>query len=320
MLENVWGYRSFDAYKLIRATLDELGYWSNEQHLNSADFGVPQTRKRLILRACRDGFPPALPTKERWRGWYEAIEDLIPGLPESRFADWQLARLPAELQTILCDSSNAGREMTRLTSEKPCFSLVSSMAKGIPRALLFGDQTNGDSGALMVRGAESPSHTVRAGGDWGYAPRAFMASPTNGNGITLNEAHEPAHTMTAGEAHKVSRAFILDGRNTRTTDDNPFTLRDGEQPCFTLTNWDGRHPAFIADKPAAQRRLDLGRDPEWLKMGRVVKMTPRALMRFMSGPDSYKLPEKAALACVGIGNGVACRMAEKLIGGILEAM
>jgi hypothetical protein len=29
----------------------------------------------------------------QWVGWYEAIEDLIPSLPESSFAPWQLKRL-----------------------------------------------------------------------------------------------------------------------------------------------------------------------------------------------------------------------------------
>ena len=47
-LENVWQYRNFHAYKFILTTLERLGYWIDVQHVNSADFGVPQTRRRMI--------------------------------------------------------------------------------------------------------------------------------------------------------------------------------------------------------------------------------------------------------------------------------
>ena len=43
---------------------------------------------------------------------------------------------------------------------------------------------------------------------------------------------------------------------------------------------------------------------DWLTQGRVVKMTPRALVRFQSFPDSYALPEKNSLAVTIIGNAV----------------
>jgi hypothetical protein len=56
----------------------QLGYWLHVDVLNAADFGVPQTRRRLVVRAVRGGFVPHLPPKIAWRGWYDAIADLIP--------------------------------------------------------------------------------------------------------------------------------------------------------------------------------------------------------------------------------------------------
>ncbi len=56
----------------------------------------------------------------------------------------------------------------------------------------------------------------------------------------------------------------------------------------------------------AQSHQPGGRPRAWLSRGRVVSMTPRALARFQSLPDSYVLPEKKSLACKGIGNGVPC--------------
>lgn len=97
-LENVWYYRTFDSFAHIVNTLFSRGYMVHWQHLNSADFGVPQTRTRLILRAARGQLLPILPQPEPWIGWYEAIEDLIPTLPDSQFAPWQLERLPDALR------------------------------------------------------------------------------------------------------------------------------------------------------------------------------------------------------------------------------
>lgn len=61
-IENVWGYRKFDAFLLIVRALQDAGYAADYWHLNAADYGVPQTRKRLILVARRDGKRPRRPS------------------------------------------------------------------------------------------------------------------------------------------------------------------------------------------------------------------------------------------------------------------
>ena len=58
----------------------------------------------------------------------------------------------------------------------------------------------------------------------------------------------------------------------------------------------------------------------WMKQGRVVSMTPRALGRFMTLPDWYVLPEKKTLASKIIGNGFPCLAAEKILRQLLEAL
>jgi DNA (cytosine-5)-methyltransferase 1 len=52
-LENVWQYRTFAAFRLICDQLGRMGYFWTYSHENAADYGVPQTRRRLILRAAR---------------------------------------------------------------------------------------------------------------------------------------------------------------------------------------------------------------------------------------------------------------------------
>jgi site-specific DNA-cytosine methylase len=51
----------------------------------------------------------------------------------------------------------------------------------------------------------------------------------------------------------------------------------------------------------------------WLSAGRVVRMTPRALARFQSIPDSYILPDNNKLACTVIGNGVCPLLYQRII-------
>lgn len=94
ILENVEAYKNSASLKLTEEALFSMGYWISREVVNSADFGVPQTRRRLILRAIKNGFVPPLHGGKKWVGWYEAIADLIPSLPDSQLAQWQVDRLP----------------------------------------------------------------------------------------------------------------------------------------------------------------------------------------------------------------------------------
>jgi DNA (cytosine-5)-methyltransferase 1 len=208
-LENVYQYRLSLSWRRIAQELATHGYQYNYWHVNMADYGVPQTRKRMIVIARRDGLRPQLPaathaenpqpglfgTAARWVSWHEAIEDLLPGLPDSQFADWQLARLPADLP----------------------------------------------------------------------------------------------------------RAFIVDGKLSSGLDGKTLQINDGNTPSGTVVC---SHSAL--------------RDARAFTNGRVVKMTPRALTRFQSFPDSYRLPGRAQLATRIIGNAVPPLFMQRLYEGLRE--
>lgn len=229
-LENVWLYRNFKAFNGICKTLSEMGYTWMACQLNAADFGVPQTRRRLILRAVRSSkLLSPLPAPVPWVGWYSAIEDLIPDLPASEFAPWQMARLPEDIrQSVLVDGQNA------------------HVNTGVP-TLRFEDQ---------------PAFTVSAGGRRAHTRALLLPGSGNTNfrdakpGGGVRYADEPAHVVSSGGGGRLSRA--------------------------------------------------------WLEEGRVVLMTPRALARFQSVPDSYWLPDKRDLARRIVGNGVPSLLMQRI--------
>lgn len=58
IVENVVHMRSWRRFKTWLNTLQNLGYSTRIQVLNAADFGVPQTRRRLFVMADSEGVPP----------------------------------------------------------------------------------------------------------------------------------------------------------------------------------------------------------------------------------------------------------------------
>lgn len=158
-LENVWGYHDSRAFEMILTQLYALGYRFDYWRLNAANFGVPQQRRRLFLVACRGGRRPQRPTathgspdkltplfddREPWVGWFAAIKDLIPSLPEDRFAPWQVERmdgpLPVEATVLVTDQSESeGAGVQMVPATEPAPTVRSGNKRGVLRAHIGGD-------------------------------------------------------------------------------------------------------------------------------------------------------------------------------------
>lgn len=268
LLENVRGYIKSKSFQMIVVKLTRLGYTCRFTVENSADYGVAQTRERLILRAALGRPLPSLPNYVgRWVGWYEVIEDLIPTLPESKFGQWQLDRLPQEFNSL---------------------------------ALLIGNESNRDDQLpqLNTRTENLPAITIKANSR--SRVKAFIISGQNmgsERGKHYREEIEPTFTIP-GSPNGIPRAFIVDCQPCN--NGRLLTIPNGQEPVYTIQSSADRKPARA-----------------WLSQGRVVQMTPRALARFQSIPDWYKLPEKNGLACTVIGNGIPSLMGQKIIEAML---
>ena len=280
-LENVWWYRTFEAFQTITQQLERLGYARDFWHLNAADYGVPQTRKRLVLVARRDGQQPRRPepthSKQEkqgdmftspWVGWYESIEDLLPTLPESELAPWQVRRLRECADTSF------------LVSGTP-----SSDGKGF-------------------RSEEEPSYTVMASP---FAPiRAVLCSTNRDDDQPyenrLRQDTNPAFTVTANNKSLVRAVFfvepqaiLVDGYNGSQNSAYTYIPRAANEPASTVTASIGRVATRV------------------LMEGRCVQLTPRALARLQSIPDGYVLPANRRLAGQIIGNAVPPLLAQRLV-------
>jgi DNA (cytosine-5)-methyltransferase 1 len=137
-LENVEAYRKSESLYLIIEMLYSQGYWVNCQVLIAANFGVPQSRRRLILMAVKDGFIPSLPQTTRHIGWYEAIADLIPKCDRREFADWQKDMTEGITKAFVM-SSTEQRANTIRYANQPIFTIKASDRD--PRALIETGET-----------------------------------------------------------------------------------------------------------------------------------------------------------------------------------
>lgn len=310
-LENVYGYRRFQSFRLIMVALANLDYFSDVQHLNAADFGVPQSRKRLILRAVRGGLVPPLPAPEPWRGWYEAIEDLIPTLPASEFAPWQKARL-GELQPdgtfLQMSGATSSNPVTRGTGVLEIMEPANTVALNSGHARAFILAQGGYDGNVVRAEANSPIFAITANSNQGGL-RAFViggqfGKPDDGSGEPripqIRYEDEPIFTVTAINKGDWRAQLISGGQGDYRNGQQHVTVREKDVPAFTVTASEVRRPSRA-----------------WLLRGRVVKMTPCCLARFQSFPDSYELPDANGLACRVIGNAVPPLMYEKLAGDLV---
>jgi len=303
-LENVRGYREFQSFKNILAALHADGYAVAVDVLNSADYGVPQTRERLFVIARHDGKRPHFPAhthapadeisplfddRQPYVGWLAAIADLVDDLPDTEFAPWQLERMPAHLRdSVYFGAGGFDGGVVQSAKSSPAFTVTANANQASQlRAFIVDGQPHFGSDNTSVRTCDEPSQTITAT----QTKRPLRAFVVGGQDGQTRADNEPVNTIS-GNADR-SRAFLA------TTEQviREWTVRDGDQPAMTVK-------ATAMHRPITSPKAGVN--------GRIVKLSPRCLARFQSFPDTYILPEKPSLAVRGIGNAVPPLMYQRI--------
>lgn len=323
-LENVIEYRWFESFDRICQALTACGFlfrvvakggerpawrdsvpiWNDAgEFVDAADFGVPQNRKRLILRAARGvaRLPGLRPTHskrggillEPWNGWYGAIADLIDDLPATTPAKWQLARMPAELrETLLIGANGFDGTVVQARPDQPSFTITANGNHAQIRAFLMAGARSPSGDHLITRSDDEPATTVVSADGGRIVTRAFIIGGGNTGWEKVSSqarpAHEPMFTVRAG-SHSPERAFLLQSQNTSQEWGKGY--REGSEPSPTV---------IAVSRPSHQPRAYAG--------GRWVRMTIHPLGRFQTVPDSY-----VGLTPEINGNGVPSLLARRIV-------
>lgn len=178
-IENVRAYEGSDSFKLIAKAIHDEGYNFDWRVYDAANFGVPQNRDRLIVRASRDRLPILETTHSKrpgffhkpWNGWYDAIKHILASCKDTHLTKNQMKSLENKgweniaknlFKSVLIEGANAGRIQTIRSYYKPSFTGTANMDRQSIRAVMV-ERTGYDCDrGPTVRLHNEPCQTIRS--------------------------------------------------------------------------------------------------------------------------------------------------------------
>ena len=192
-VENVPAYQDTALFKLITDALDAKGYtWDVVEH-DAADYGAPQSRKRMLLRAVREGSLPPLPQKTEPGDWYSAVHDLIADAPDSTLPPWERKRIAMMVERGTLDTA------------KPILTMGGSAGSGVAAAVNAGSPSK----TLKATPKEVPRILLPDGTVKRVTPRMMARLMGLPDTFPLPEGHGLAKTVLGhGVSGEVTRSLI----------------------------------------------------------------------------------------------------------------
>jgi DNA (cytosine-5)-methyltransferase 1 len=317
-LENVRGYVGSESFRQICRTLDDWGYNIHYAIYDSANFGVPQNRNRLILRASRDRLCLLQPTHGKvpdlfhqpWNGWYDAVADLLPSCKPTHLTEKQIQSLEkkgwyGEVERRLA-VSNEYLEQNGKAGRSDALPIGTVTTQSKPLAVMVDGKENSYGSSITTVHGSQPSHAVTATSFKGLRRAVLLDCKGNrySSDYTMAESDSPSFGIRASSANQC-RAVLLE-RVGYGKERDP-TTRTAEEPSITLRAHTGcderggfRSPLTALLKHADIRALDY-----------------RCLARLQSFPDSYQWGSSAGKNCRTIGNAIPPLFAQRVIESIV---
>jgi DNA (cytosine-5)-methyltransferase 1 len=139
-IENVPAYKDSESFALLMKTINAIYPYHTIDTLDLATFGVPQNRRRLIIRAAFDPIEPLYLSQTHshkpgllhrpLNNWYDAIADLIPQFKERRLTDKQVQAIdyfkPTPPFLIECVGARRKRGSIVRSRYQPCWTILAS--------------------------------------------------------------------------------------------------------------------------------------------------------------------------------------------------
>ena len=198
VIENAPKYQTTKLYKdNILKALKEEGYSISEDIIQAADYGADSDRRRLIVRAVRDGEVPPLPPKDGVTGdWYARVAELIDSAPDTVIGEKEMAnikegirtgRLKDDLPIITMGTNkgsnrNAGSPAPTLTSNLARLKDGSIVSRAIARILMPDGSMKEVTPLMMARIMNIPDGFSIGKMDINNLPRG-LARVMLGNGV-----------------------------------------------------------------------------------------------------------------------------------------
>jgi len=312
VVENVKQIRLWDKFKTWVSAIRSLGYNISEQILNSADFGVPQSRIRWFLIGDRERQPgPVLPTVEEHTPALAVIDWSLHCRSifgrKKNLADNTLKRVLIGL-TRFCTKEYIQPFITKMRTNNNATSLLDplhTVATGGHHALTVPyivSVNHGGNTPSRVRGLDKTLWTVT--GSNGAALVAPFLIPQLSGGQPRNLADTVLTVMTTG-GHALVAPFIVSYYSRGANAHSVAT------PMPTIMTH-GRM-ALVSVKPGPPPKLPK-RDPhgiiKFMKEHNIVDiglrmLQPIELQRAMGFPDDYIIKGNKSETVKQLGNAVA---------------